>query len=341
MIRAVSAALGVALLAAPASAADAGWDKVVAAARQEGQLNLYAVNGGSDCIQKNLHDFTDKFGIKVQSLFARGSELSERLDAERASGHYIADMSWSGPPPTYAEEHNGMAVPLGPIPNRAHLLPGVGASDKQLPLFVDRQGILVNTDEVKPETELKSWQDLLAPRWKGKIMADTFYINGQGSTFFDITYSSKLLGAAWHQGLAKQNLRFNRDIAVNIGRIAQGEAAMYMPLAGQYLGDTKGLPIRFWVPEEGAPFYSDGMVVIDHAPHPNAARVLINYLLDPGPQLACANAGVGPSVEGVLEHVTDPRMRALESSKLLGEGNAAPDHVAAILAAAKQIYQPN
>ena len=46
-------------------------------------------------------------------------------------------------------------------------------------------GILINTDLVKPADEPKSWQDLLDPKWKGKIVMFDPTISGNTSTHLE------------------------------------------------------------------------------------------------------------------------------------------------------------
>jgi ABC-type Fe3+ transport system substrate-binding protein len=43
----------------------------------------------------------------------------------------------------------------------------------------------------------------------------------------------------------------------------------------------KGLPVRAIVPEEGAPYALFNLSLMKDAPHPNAARLLINHFLEP------------------------------------------------------------
>ena len=325
----------VAILTTTAAQA-AGWDDIVAAAKREGKVSLYTVNGGSACYNQNLAAFKAETGIDVQVLSGRGTELQERITTEQTTSHYIADVSWNGPSIVYAQAHDGAADKLGPIPNLANLLPGISHDDWSVPVLVDRQGILINSDAIKPETDLKSWNDLLGPKFKGQIIADDMRVAGQGGTFFSITY--RQLGRAFHEGLAKQDLAFSRDVSVNIQRVAQKDHEVYIPLAGQYFAQANGLPVRLWVPQEGAPFYTDGLQVLSHAPHPNAARVLINYLLDPRTQAVCAVAGIGPSVKNVQADIP-PMFRDLLNSKLMGEDKLDPASLAEVRAAAKEIYK--
>src|SRR5688572_25647157 len=78
-----------------AAAQSADWDAVVAAAKKEGQLTVY--NGTNFRIFRELAgEFQKEYGINVDVLDARASEVRERLRTEQAAGRYIADTTVEG-----------------------------------------------------------------------------------------------------------------------------------------------------------------------------------------------------------------------------------------------------
>jgi iron(III) transport system substrate-binding protein len=96
------------------------------------------------------------------------------------------------------------------------------------------------------------------------------------------------------------------------------------------------LPVKLVIPVEGAPYIRFDLAVLKNAPHPNAARLLIEYYLSPEAQLVYANAGLIPVIKGVAEKA-DPDLRALAGAKLLGTSD--PNTQDAMLDLAKQIYK--
>ena len=84
-------AVGLASLAFPASAQDAGWDSVVAAAKKEGKVVVYSMALGAPYYLAVLKAFEAKYGIKVESLDLRASELAERVRTEQAAGRFLGD----------------------------------------------------------------------------------------------------------------------------------------------------------------------------------------------------------------------------------------------------------
>ena len=84
------------------------------------------------------------------------------------------------------------------------------------------------------------------------------------------------------------------------------------------------------------PMFFTSEAILKDAPHPNAAKLLIDFYLSPEAQLIYANAGLIPVVPNLSGTVKE-EMRALTSAKLLGTTNV--DTQDAMLALAKEIYK--
>ena len=85
-------AVCVAGLVVPAHAADASWDAVVAAAKKEGKVVVYNMTLGAPYFKDVMKSFETKYGIPVESLDLRASELAERIRTEQAAGRYLGDV---------------------------------------------------------------------------------------------------------------------------------------------------------------------------------------------------------------------------------------------------------
>ena len=169
---------------------------------------------------------------------------------------------------------------------------------------------------VKPAEEPRSWKDLLDPRWKGKILADDMRALGGGAVFFMVTYQT-LRPRASTSKLAEQKPHMNRELRGNHRRVARGEYPIYIPFTIGDILDLKGLPVKSILPTEGAPYVLFQGTIFKGAPHPNAARLLMDFFLSDEVQLLYAAAGfVG--VTGGLEARMTPEMRSFAQTKLLG-----------------------
>jgi iron(III) transport system substrate-binding protein len=79
----------------------------------------------------------------------------------------------------------------------------------------------------------------------------------------------------------------------------------------------KGLPVRAIVPEEGAPYVLFNLSLMKDAPHPNAARLLINHFLEPESRAVFVERGRPVTIAGD-DGALAPEIRAIANPKLLG-----------------------
>lgn len=328
-------AAGSGLLSLPELArAEDEWGKILAAAKKEGHVVLYSAFVGLAAHQQLKKDFEANYGITVDILEARASEVRERIRIEQAAGHFAADVSENGRTTTtlqIAQDH--VFDPYGPLPSLGHLKPEFKPDDIRLPVFAIVYGILVNSRLVKPEDEPKSWLELTDPKWKGKILSDDFRALGGGGVLFYVT--EEKFGRDFQDKLAKQDLKFSREIPANERRIARGEMPIYLPVSLTSIPELKGLPVKFIAPKEGLPYIGYDLALLKKAPNPNAARLLMEYYISQKMQHSFANLGLLPVTSDALSEV-DPAVADFEKTKLLGTTDA--QKMDKMLALAREIY---
>ncbi len=331
--------LGVALglsFPAQAQAVDPEWQKVVDAAKKEGGVTFYASFLGADFQKQIVETFTEEYGIPVTVLDVRAPELRERIRTEHATGRVAGDVHWTGfsALDMIAE---GLIGTFGAIPNAKNVSDSLKdlINDQYVPTHAGFYGIMINTNEVKPEDEPKSWTDLLDPKWKGRILSDDMRAQGGGLNLFAATY--KAHGKEFHEKMAAQAPVFSRDIGNDERRVARGEFPLRIPQFYGSFGQLEGLPVKFIMPEEGAPYTQGLMVMLDGAPHPNAAKLFINHYLSERVQLMFAENGVRPAMDGLGEKVTTERGKIAANVKLLG--TSMPDQIKDLLALSASIYK--
>ncbi|WP_312015572.1 extracellular solute-binding protein [Bradyrhizobium liaoningense] len=307
---------------------------LVAAAKAEGKLTFYTSFLGAPFHLAAIKSFEKKYGIPVELLDVRASELRERLRTEQAAGRFIGDVIQNGAATMIRSQRDGELQPHGGIVNARLLSPQQPATDVLVPSYILAYGILVNTTQVKPADEPKSWKDLLDARWKGKIQSDDMRALGGGQVMFSVLQDA--LGRDYHEKLAAQQPIFSRDVGNDERRVARGEFPMRIPQLFSNTTVLKGLPVKLLIPEEGVPYIRFDMALLRNAPHPNAARLFINHYLSEEVQLIYANAGLIPVVDKLNAPIRE-EMRAMTSARLLGTTNV--DTQDAMLALAKEIYK--
>ena len=321
--------------AAPAAAQDASWDSVAAAAKKEGKLVVYSMALGAPYYQAVLKSFEEKYGIKVESLDLRASELAERVRTEQAAGRFLGDVEIITTTMIEEQHKTGDYIQaMGAVPNAQNLRSPFVASDISIPAYVQPMGILINTRLVKPEDEPKSWNDLNDPKWKGKILSDDMRPLGSGNTMFAIL--QKKMGAGFNEQLAQQKPVFSRDMRNDARRVARGEYPIYVPQVFAFASDLKGLPVKVVIPKEGAPYAQMELALLRNASHPNAARLFVNHFLDQDSQLLYANGWMLPVVKGVAEKANE-EARPFADAKLMGP--ALLEERPAMMELAKKLYQ--
>jgi iron(III) transport system substrate-binding protein len=327
-----TAMLVAALVVAPGGAsAQSEWDKVVAEAKKEGKVVIY--NGTNFKIVRKLGDqFQKEYGIEVEVLDGRASEIRERIRTEQAAGRAIGDLIYSGATSIALQSAEGAFKPHGEVPLAKNLAEQFTDNGTFLPSSAGNFALLINTNLVKEE--IKSWKDLENPKWAGKILSDDPRALGGGQVWFEVTY--RTFGRDFHEKIAAHKPVFSRVWAESNRRIARGEFPIYLPFNVSEYQSLKGLPVKVIIPQEGIPFVPFGSALLKDAPHPNAARLFMNFLLDSTRQVLIAKEGFRPAAKDMGPRIPE-EIRSLTQAKAMG--TTEPGKTQGYLDLAKQIYK--
>lgn len=276
------------------------WEKTVEAAKKEGQVSVY-ISGYEEVLPEFQKEYPE---IKVNSVTGRGSQMAQRLLTERRGDKYLADVFNSGGVTTYGQLHKAKVLdPIKPL----LLLPDVTDTTKWYQKkhhYTDPEGQYVfsyigsatygsvsyNTKLVDAK-EFKSYWDLLDPKWKGKIIARDVRAPGPGSGNARLFYHHPELGAPFIRKLfGEMDITLFRDYRQGPDWLAVGKYAICF-FCDVDLLKQQGLPVDTFGPkafkEGGGLVQQFGTItLVNRAPHPNAAKVFINWLLSRQGQIA-------------------------------------------------------
>ena len=277
----------------------AEWERTVKAAEEEGQLTVYIAGYGAVIDSGLFQKAYPK--IKVTSVTGSGTQLAPRIVAERRGEKYLADVYSGGGTSIYQNLYLGkMLDPIKP----ALILPEVVDPTKWWEgkqKYVDREGryIIVyegnvaagaspayNTNLINPK-DYKSLWDLLNPKLKGKIVSpDIRRVRGFGPSMQYLYYNTDLGPDFLRRFYGEMDVTLTADVRQTVDWLAVGKFALSMPTQGSYSAQAKaqGLPVDEFDPhhfKEGASLSVafGQLALMNRAPHPNAAKVFVNWLL--------------------------------------------------------------
>jgi iron(III) transport system substrate-binding protein len=180
--------------------------------------------------------------------------------------------------------------------------------------------IAYNTNLVKESEAPKGYQDLLDPKWKGKLVKAHPSYSGTSLTG---TYAlTKALGWEYLEKLAKNGVQQLQSTTAPPKSIASGERAVMVDgnEYNMFIEIDNKSPVKIVYAKEGTPFVTSPTAVFAAAPHPNAARVLQNFLYTAQAQQILVNEGGARSVH---PDVKEPANRTpLKDIKLLPDDPA-------------------
>jgi iron(III) transport system substrate-binding protein len=304
---------GVLLLAAVSGVAIAGpswqeeWERVLRAAKSEGKLAMIGPLG-TDRRDALTEAFQSKYGITVEYHADAGAGILPRLSAERKAGLYLWDVLVSG---TSTVLENLIPNKIVDTLEPTLILPEVKESKnwrggalefldpgRQLLVMtlIQRGTLYVNSNLVNPK-EFSSYKDLLDSKWKGKIVGDDPRKSGTGQATFLFFYRHPELGADFIRALSRQGLTLLKNYAQEVDMLGQGRFPLGVGLSDSMIEERtkRGVPIVIVDPrqmKEGTPIspVSGGLSLVNRAPHPNAAKLYINWLLSKEAQTIFARA---------------------------------------------------
>ncbi len=272
-----------------AGAALAQDQSLIDAARKEGAVTWYTTQIINQFARPAAEAFQKKYGVKVDYVRADSTEVALRIMNEAKAGRTIADV------------FDGTTVTPG-LKKAGLVMQWIPESAKRFgPQYIDKDGYWVstniyvltpafNTELVKPGTEPRTWNDLLDPKWKGKMAWNANPSSSAGPGFVGLVLSElgEQKGMEYLRALSKQNVA-NLKVAARqvLDQVIAGEYQIALEIFNNHavISAAQGAPSR-WIPMNPALAVLGVLSITKEPPHPNAAKLLVDFLVsDEGQKL--------------------------------------------------------
>lgn len=296
-------------------------ERIVAAAKKEGTLTVYASIAQRD-IAKLTEMFEKQYGIKVVVWRSGSSEVLSRLLTEWRGKTYKADLIYDPVTELEALSREQMLQAVN-SPVFKDLMPGSVSSNREranVLLSVIVQGY--NTKAVKKDDLPKTYNDLLDPKWKGKIGIEAHEADWLGATVKRL--GDEKTGIKLFRDIAAANgMMVHKGHSLTKNLVVAGDMPVLLTVFSYMVEQAKreGAPID-WFALEPVIARANAIGISRLAPHPNAALLFYEFLLGPDAQTLFASLGYTPSntkVESPLKNVKysliDPALALDEREK--------------------------
>jgi len=275
----IACALVFSLTASSAFAADAA---LIAAAKKEGEVNWYSTQIVSQLVRPVTVAFEKKYGIKVRATRANATEVAVKIINESRAGRVQSDV-FDGTTTVVPLKKEGFVLQW--LPDAAKDYPAE-LKDPQGYWIANNLFVITpafNTSLVPRGSEPKTYRDLLDPKWRGKMAWNGFPTSSGVGGFVGTVLSEmgRDQGIAYLRELGKQNIANLRGSAREVlDQVIAGEYAIALQIFNHHavISAKKGAPAD-WIKMEPATGTLSVLSIHKNAPHPNAAKLLVDFII--------------------------------------------------------------
>lgn len=253
--------------------------------------------------------FEEQTGIPTETFRSGGVKLAQKFEAEVQAGQVRCSVMDSSVPGIMMDWVDRGLIAKYESPEAKNYPddvrdPGFWAPIKALVLV-----LAYNADIIKPEEAPKTWQDVLDPKWKDKmVMADAAYSGAALHWFASIR---KAYGKSFMEALAKQNVLIRQGSGATADTVTSGERPLSpMMLHYRAFADIdKGANLQVVMPEEGVPLSYMIIGIPKDAPNPEGGKKFIDFALSKDAQTFWQSEYHTPSLRQDVEPLSRVRGR--------------------------------
>ncbi len=235
--------------------------------------------------------------IQIEHVRADLGQTLERVLAESRARKHLADVISSSETSFVALQQHKLLAKFD-VPTRSKWIEPFRSqfNGYQFPSRVLQIGFAVNTSHLKEAEFPRAWKDLLDPKWKGRLGIPDPRVGGGAQLWFMTLWDRRDYGERYMTALAANQPLIKPGIlqvqqSVELGEVDVDIVAYdYITLPAR----DAGKPVSFVLPRDGTVLLATYDSVAANAPNPNAARLLVHFLMSKEGQEALASAYVTP-----------------------------------------------
>ena len=251
----------------------------IAKAEQEGALLFYthdSDSAGAAIMEAFTKDFPK---IRANYVRAQNGALYAKILAERSAGRNDVDVIQFSDVGTAIDFQRRGGYERYMSPQATHYATEHLSNPGGYYFWsgMTFAGIAYNTNQVKKEEAPKGWKDLLNPRWKDAVSVKQATSGMQFVAWYELR---RLYGDDYWKAFAKQQPHGFDSRAQLFDRLSKGDDKVcgLAEWAGYVLFHRREAPLAFVAPEDGLPAAPLATGIVDKAPHPEAARLFLDWL---------------------------------------------------------------
>ncbi len=264
-----------------APAAPAAGDDLVAAAKKEGTVTVYAGAHTREQITDLAKRFEEKYGIKVVATRKATGEIMQMVEAERKAGAVQADVISVADAASLAKlRTDGMLEKFSPR-GADRIEPAVAVKEGDaVPFYLLALGIVYNKDKVTGADIPKTWKDLTSDKFKGRIVHGNPDTSGTTAGFVNAV--TKIAGWEVYEKIGTGGMLIQDSATGLVQLLVTGEALVALPgVEPNYIDALKkGEPVAIAYPTDGVPANVYYISAVKGAKHSAAAKLFVQFHIE-------------------------------------------------------------
>jgi iron(III) transport system substrate-binding protein len=227
--------------------------------------------------------------IDVQWVDMGSQEVLDRVRAEKDNPQ--SDV-WFGAPAEAFDRgtRENLLEPYIPTWSNAISVEGREKSDRWYGTYLTPEVIAYNTQAVSATEAPKDWDDVLDPKWKGKLLIRDPIASGTMRAIFGAIIARSVA----RTGSPESGYEWLRRLDANTREYVLNPTILYQKIGRQEgiitlwdmpdiatLKQRTGIPVDYVIPSSGTPVLVDGIAIVKGTKHPKEARLYYEFVTTP------------------------------------------------------------